>query len=131
MPQHCTKRDDARSAGDQQDWTAECWRPNEISADRSAKLELITHGENIEEIWRYFAVVETLDREHEVVILGRRRVRIASLRLIAVGCGETNIHVLSCLMPRPIRAVEHETSDARGLNDDLDDLRDSPVQSPW
>jgi len=53
------------------------------------------------------------------------------LRLISVGRGESDIHVLAGLVSGPIWKVEHEASDAWSFVDDVNDFRDSPTQSPW
>jgi hypothetical protein len=65
-----------------------------------------------------------------LLILWSRRDRVAALRLIAVFSSKPNIDVLAGEVSRPIRAIEHETSDARRFAKDASDFGDAPDQSP-
>jgi hypothetical protein len=55
----------------------------------------------VDQVGRDLAVVEALDRELDARAVGRRRDRVASLRLIAVFGRQANVDVLSCSMSWP------------------------------
>jgi len=65
-----------------------------------------------------------------VLVLRRGRDRVASLRLVAVLGGESNVDVLAGEVTLPVGWVEAEGSCVRRLVDDVDDAREPPAQSP-
>ena len=83
------------------------------------------------EVRRYFAVLEPLDRQNLVVVLGRGRQRVAALRLVAVLGGEAHVDVLAGAVSGPVGAVEDDAADPRSLVDQLENRGELPGQSPW
>src|SRR5260370_42538339 len=75
--------------------------PDEVTPNRSTKLDLVARSDLTNEVRRDLAIFETLDGENDPRIFGRRRDRIAPLRLIAVLCGQLHIDVLSGQVARP------------------------------
>ena len=110
VAQHRHQRDDARAAADEQQRAAGRGIPGEVAADRAAQLELVARPQLVDEVRRDLAVVESLDRERERGILGRRGDRVAALRLIAVLRRQPHVDVLTRAMAGPAGSVEHERS---------------------
>jgi len=129
VSKHRPQRHDAGPAGNQEQWAAERLLPNEIAADRAAQLELVSRPER-RQVRRNFPVVEPLNGDHEVLVLRRRRDRVAALRLVAVRGREPHVHVLTGKVPRPVGGIEHETRRACGLRDGFDHSSELPIQSP-
>ena len=92
--------------------------PHEISADRTAQLELVADAHLADDVRRDLATLYSLDGQHQRSSPGRRRYRVAALRLITVFGGESHVDVLAREMTWPARAVEHDASYARRLVDD-------------
>ena len=82
--------------------------PDKISADWPTKLQAIPHPKQVGQIGRHLTVVESFDRQREAAVLGRRRNRVTSLRLITVLCGHAHVNVLASAMPGPPWDVENE-----------------------
>jgi hypothetical protein len=83
-----------------------------------AELELIAFAKLAAQIQRDLAILESLDRQRERTLLGRRRDRIAALRLISVVGGEAYIDVLPSAMAWPAGHVETQRWYSRRLLDD-------------
>jgi len=94
------------------------------------QLELVARLELADEVRRHLAVVEALDREHEVRVLGSRCDRVAPLGLVAVLSRQPNVDVLAGTVARPLRRVEDDAANSRRLVDEFDDVRELPRQSP-
>ena len=104
--------------------------PDEVAADRSAKLELVTRSELVDEVGGDLSVLEALDGQDEVVVFGAGRDRVAALGLVPVLCGEANVDVLAGAVPGPGGRVEHEALGPSRLIDELDHGGELPGQSP-
>ena len=130
VAEHRPERHDARAAPDEEERPVEGLLPDEVAADRAAQLELVARPQLVDEVGRDLAVVEPLDRQDEIAVLGRRGDRVAPLRPIAVLGGQADVDVLSGSMPRPVRRVEDDALRARRLVDPLDHGRELPAQSP-
>ena len=128
---HRHQRHDPRAAREQEERPAERLFPDEVAADRPAQLELVPGPQLADEIGRHLPVVEPLDGEHEVLVLGRRGDRVAALGLVAVLGSESHVDVLSGPMAGPRRRLEHEAACLWRLLDQLDNARELPAQSPW
>ena len=72
--------------------------PDEVAADRPSKLETVTRAKLVGEVGRHFAVVEPFDEECHVVVVGRRRDRVAALSLVAVFSSQADVDVLAGAM---------------------------------
>ena len=105
MAQHRHQRHDPRAAPDEQQRAARGRLPDEVAADRAAQLELVAGPQLVDEIRRDLAVVEALDGEHERSLLGRRRDRVAALRLVAVLGGQPDVDVLAGPVAGPAGAA--------------------------
>src|SRR5947209_2270518 len=130
VTEHRHQRHHARSAGDEQHRPADLHRPDEVAADWAPQLELVARLELADEVRRHLAVVEALDREHEVRVLGSRCDRVAPLGLVAVLSRQPNVDVLAGTVARPLRRVEDDAANSRRLVDEFDDVRELPRQSP-
>ena len=84
----------------------------------------------VDEVRRDLAVVDPLDGELEVLVAGRRRDRVAALRLVAVLGREPDVDVLAREVAGPVGRVEHDRARAGRLVAELDDGRELPAQSP-
>jgi hypothetical protein len=105
--------------------------PDEIPADRPAELQLVAGAQLAGEILGYLAIVKTFDGEGETLVgRGRRRYRVAALRLVAVVSGQAHVHVLTGLMARPSRHGKHQAAHTWSLIDEVHDLGGAPDQSP-
>ena len=113
MAQHRHQGYDARAATDEEERSTRRNIPNEVAADRAAKLELVSRDELVEQIGRDFTVVETLDCEREVRLFGRRGYGVAPLRLLSVFRREPHVNVLPGAMARPPGHVEDEGAGLR------------------
>src|SRR5437867_2421073 len=96
------------AAGDQQQRTARWSLPDEVAADWSAELERVTRPELVGQVRRDLPVVEPLDGQEQLGVLGTGRDRVAALRLIAVLGGEPDIDVLPGVVAGPGRRFEQE-----------------------
>src|SRR4051812_23460928 len=127
MSEHACKRHDARSAADEEDRTALVHRPQEVSSDRAAQLDLVTHGDGIVKERRYLTVIEPLDRELDrLADLRRRCDRVAALCFVAIGHSEPHIHVLPRNESQRLAQPEEEALDRRCARLDGDDRRGLP-----
>src|SRR5438034_8331081 len=126
MAQHRHQGHDPRTPGNKQERSPRLNAPNEVSADRSAQLELVTRMQLVGEIGRDFAVIETLDCEREMRVLRRRRDGVAALRLVSVFRGESHVDVLSRAMTRPPGYVENECVCLARLWDNVDNCCEPP-----
>src|SRR6185437_2461063 len=113
MPQHRHERHDAGPAGHEEERAALRKIPHEVAADRPAQLEPVAHLKHIAQIWRHLGVVETLDGERDVRVLGRRGNGVRALRLIAILADEAHVHVLAGAVTGPVWNIEHERARAR------------------
>src|SRR6202011_6107269 len=129
-PDHRHQRCDARSAGDEQQWTALGWLPDEVAANGTAELDLVAWLELVSEIGGDLTVVDADDGQLEACAVWRRCDRVAALRLVAVFGGQADVDVLPGAVSGPAGDVDGDRLDARRLDDDVDDLRDLPGQSP-
>jgi hypothetical protein len=118
------------SACDEQQRTVLRRPPDEVAADRATQLDLVAGPELVGQVRGNLAVVEALDRELDARAVGRRRDRVAALRLVAVFGGEADVDMLPGAMSGPAGDVEGDRLDARRLDEDVDDVRDLPDQSP-
>src|SRR3954468_6966805 len=128
MAQDRAERRHPGAAGDEQQRSAECGLPYEVAADRASQLESVARSQLVGEVGRDFAVVEPLNRQHELVILGRRGDRVAALCLVAVLGGETHVDVLAGAMPGPTVELERDALRAGRLLDELYHGRQLPGQ---
>jgi hypothetical protein len=99
MAQDRAERHHPGASGDEQQRSAECGLPYEVATDRASQLESVARSQLVDQVGRDFAVVEPLDRQHEVVILGRRGDRVAALCLVAVLRDKAHVDVLAGTMP--------------------------------
>src|SRR6476620_10271163 len=104
--------------------------PDEVTADRTAELELVADPQLADQVRRDLAVGQGLHGDREAVVFRSRRDRVAALRLVAVLGGEAHVDVLSRPMTGPVRHVEDDAPHARRLVDQLDDVAEHPAQSP-
>jgi hypothetical protein len=130
VAEHRPQRDHAGSAADEQERPPERLLPNEVAADRAAQLELVAGLERLGQVRRHLAVVEPLDREDEVLVLGRGRDRVAALCLVTVLGGQPHVNVLAGQVIGPVGGVEHNALRARVLGDEFDHACELPGQSP-
>src|SRR5438034_8356788 len=131
MAQDRAQRHHPGAAGDEQQRSAECGLPYEVAADQAPQLESVAWSQLVDEVGRDFAVVEPLDRQHQVVILWRRGDRVAALCLVAVLGGEAHVDVLAGAMPGPTLQFERDALRAGRLLDEPYHGRQLPGQSPW
>jgi hypothetical protein len=97
---------------------------------RAAQLEVVPGLEDVCQVRRHLAVVETLDGEDELAVLRRGRDRVAALCLVAVLGREAHVHVLAGQVALPAVGVEHDALRPGVLRDDIDHPRELPGQSP-
>src|SRR6478609_236891 len=90
---HRHERCDARSARDEQERTALRGLPNEVAADRPAKLDLITRPKLISQVGRHFAVIDTHYGQPEAGPIRCRSDRVAAFCLVAVLGGQPDVDV--------------------------------------
>src|SRR5262249_16848636 len=105
--------------------------PQEVPADRTAQLKLVAGLEPLGQVGRYLAVLKSFNGDHEMIVVGTRRDRIAPLRLVAVLSGQPHVDMLTGPVPVPVGHVEHDARRPARLGYELDDLAELPVQSPW
>jgi hypothetical protein len=130
MSQHGHQGDDPRASRDEQEGPAHPRLPDEVPTDRPAELQRVTRAQLTYQVRGHFAIGESLHREHEATILGRRRDRVAALGLVSVFRGQADVNVLAGQVARPVRDVQDDASHSWGLVDELDDLAEHPIQSP-
>ena len=130
MTEHRAQRHDARASADEEQRAAERLLPHEVAADGTAKLELVAGTQLVDEIRRDLPVLEPLDREHELLVLGCRRDRVAPLCLVAVFGRQPDVDVLARAMPGPGGRLEHDAAHVRRLVDERAHGRELPAQSP-
>jgi hypothetical protein len=70
MAQHRPERNNAGAAADEEEWAPERLPPGEVAADRAPQLELVAELERLREVRRDLAVVDPVNREREVLVLG-------------------------------------------------------------
>ena len=99
MAEHRHQRHDARATADQEQRATEAHIPDEISADRSADLELVTRHQHVVQVGRNFTIRDAFDRQLDLSHpFGRGGNGVAALRLIAVRRCQADVVVL----PRPV-----------------------------
>src|SRR4051812_11305336 len=102
-------------------------RPQEVSSDGAAQLDLVTHGDRIVKERRYLTVIEPLDGELDRLAALRRRCdRVAALCFVAIGRSEAHIHVLARNKSQRLAQPEEEALDRRCARLDGDDRRGLP-----
>ena len=84
VTQHRPERHHPRPTCDKEQRATAGRFPDEVAADRAAQLQLVAGAQLVDEEGGDLAVVESLDGEHDAVILGRRGDRVAALGLIPV-----------------------------------------------
>src|SRR5215471_19091779 len=94
MADHGHQRDDAGAACNEQHGWFVTRLPDEVAADRPAYLEGVSLPQLVDEVGRYFTVLQALDSDREVV-LGSRGDRVAALRLVAVLGRQPHVEVLA------------------------------------
>src|SRR4051794_9310085 len=130
MAQYRPQRHDAGAAAYEKEWAAERLPPDEVAADRTPQLELVSGPKHLSQIRRDLAVVESFNRESEVLVLGAGCDRVASLCLVAVlGC-EPHVYVLACKLTWPVGSFQQDALGASSLRHNLDHARELPRQSP-
>src|SRR3990170_834088 len=96
MANHSHERHDPGTARDQKQWPTHAGLPHEITADRPAHLDQVARYQDIMQVWRDFAVFDSLDSEIDFACALRLRGnRIAPLRLIAVFRGQPHVVMLA------------------------------------
>ena len=103
VAQHRHQRHEPGAAGDEQQRAALGGVPGEPAAERPAHLELVARPRLVDEVRRDLAVVEPLDGDRRAAVLGRRRDRVAALRLVAVLGGQADVDVLAGAVAGPAR----------------------------
>ena len=100
--------------------------PDEVATNRPTKLEAIAFSQQVGEIWRDFAIVQSVDRQRDSGVLRCRRDGIASLCLIAILRRQPHVHVLARAVARPSRDVQDQRSRSWSLHPDVDDGSEPP-----
>src|SRR5829696_9487713 len=113
---HRHQRRDPRATGNEEQRPAQWRLPDEIPADRPAQLDLVALAELVGQVRGDLAVLEALDGQPDERVAGRRRDRVAALRLVAVLGGQADVDVLPGAMPGPAGDVETDRLDARRLD---------------
>src|SRR5438046_10745085 len=105
MAERRAERDDAGAAGDEQQRSSVLCLPDEVAADRPANLEAVADLDLLDEVRRDLSVVEQLDRDRHVTVLGCRCDRVRALGPVAVLGREADVAMLPRAMPGPVVAV--------------------------
>jgi hypothetical protein len=126
MAQHRHQRHQARAAGDQQQRAALLDAPGEMAADRAAQLELVAGAQLLGQVRGDLAVVDPLDGQRQVRVLGRGGERIRALGLIAVLGGQAKVDVLSGDVAGPVGIVEQDRARVAGLRQHVGHRRRVP-----
>src|SRR5215471_597448 len=94
MTDHGHQRYDAGAARNEQHGCAVIRLPDEVAADRPAYLECVSLPQLVDEVGRYFTVLQALDGDRKAVV-GSRGDRVAALRLVAVLGRQPHVEVLA------------------------------------
>src|SRR5581483_4696529 len=130
LADHRHEGHDAGSAGKQQERSAVADLPDEIAADRPAQFDRVPDRGDIMKEGRDLAVVETLNGQLDHTSRPwRRGNRVAALGPIAIGGGQSDVHVLARPEREGTRKIEEEALDARRLRNDRGDRRLLPLQT--
>jgi hypothetical protein len=78
-------------------------------------LQFVARAQLPGEVRRDLPVVDALDRQRDLRILGRRRDRVRALGLVAVLGRQAHVDVLTGDVPGPVGDVEHERLGVRVL----------------
>ena len=72
VPDHGHQRHNSRSPADEEEWPAHGRLPDEVPADGTPQLQVVTNLDLVNQIWRYLPVVQPLDGErYPLLFLGR------------------------------------------------------------
>src|SRR5215217_4602325 len=123
------QRHHARPPTNQEERSAVCCLPGKIAPDRPPKLQLVSCHQHVGEVGRNLTVVQTVHREHELLVFRGGGYGVAPLGLVTILSSEPHVDVLACLVALPFGYLEHQALGSRGLWHHLDYLRQAP-QSP-
>src|SRR5215211_7970283 len=123
---HRHQRRDARTPSNQEERSAVSCLPGKIATDRPPELQLVLRHQHVGEVNRHLAVVQTLHREHEPLLLRGGGYGVAPPGLVAVLGGEPHVDVLACLVALPSGNLEQQALGPRGLCHHPDHLRQAP-----
>ena len=111
--------------------------PDEVPADRPAKLQLVPHPELADQVRRYLTVIEPLNRYRKPPLFRCGGDRIAPLGLVAIFGGESHIDVLSGPMSHPAWHVKDQVNTvaasrpARRRRRAARSVAPVPLLAPW